>query len=60
MLEILSEELGYQSKVKVSNIVWSPTRSSISLKEVSVREKEKGNFTCKFFTGFKFIIINSV
>jgi len=43
VLEILSEELGYQSKVKVSNIVWSPTRSSISLKEVSVREKDKGN-----------------
>jgi uncharacterized protein YhdP len=43
VLEILSEELGYQSKIKVSDIDWSPTRSSIFLKEVSVREKEKGN-----------------
>ncbi len=43
VLEILSEELGYQSKIKVSDIDWSPTRSSIFLKEVNVREKEKGN-----------------
>ena len=43
VLEILSEELGYQSKIKVADIDWSPTRSHISLKEVSVREKDKGN-----------------
>ena len=43
VLEILSEELGYQSEIKVADIDWSPTRSHIFLKEVSVREKDKGN-----------------
>jgi len=43
VVEFLSEELGYQSKIKVADIDWSPTRSHIFLKEVSVREKDKGN-----------------
>jgi len=43
VLEILSEELGYQSKIKVVDIDWSPTRTHVFLKEVSVREKDKGN-----------------
>ena len=60
VLEILSEELGYQSKVKVSNIVWSPTRSSISLKEVSVREKEKGNSVYSEFLEIKIDLLNLV
>ena len=60
MLEILSEELGYQSKVKVSNIVWSPTRSSISLKEVSVREKEKGNSVYSESLEIKIDLLNLV
>ena len=60
MLEILSEELGYQSKVKVSDIVWSPTRSSISLKEVSVREKEKGNSVYSEFLEIKIDLLNLV
>ena len=60
VLEILSEELGYQSKVKVSNIVWSPTRSSISLKEVSVREKEKGNSVYSESLEIKIDLLNLV
>ena len=60
MLEILSEELGYQSKVKVSNIVWSPTRSSISLKEVSIREKEKGNSVYSESLEIKIDLLNLV
>ena len=43
VVEFLSEELGYQSNIKVADIDWSPTRSHIFLKEVSVREKDKGN-----------------
>ena len=60
VLEILSEELGYQSKVKVSDIVWSPTRSSISLKEVSVREKEKGNSVYSESLEIKIDLLNLV
>ena len=60
VLEILSEELGYQSKVKVSNIVWSPTKSSISLKEVSVREKEKGNSVYSESLEIKIDLLNLV
>ena len=60
VLEILSEELGYQSKVKVSNIVWSPTRSSISLKEVSLREKEKGNSVYSESLEIKIDLLNLV
>ena len=43
VLEIISKELGYKSEIKVADIDWSPTRSHIFLKEVSVREKDKGN-----------------
>ena len=60
VLEILSEELGYQSKVKVSDIDWSPTRSSISLKEVSVREKEKGNSVYSESLEIKIDLLNLV
>ena len=60
VLEILSDELGYQSKVKVSDIVWSPTRSSISLKEVSVREKEKGNSVYSESLEIKIDLLNLV
>ena len=60
VLEILSDELGYQSKVKVSNIVWSPTRSSISLKEVSIREKEKGNSVYSESLEIKIDLLNLV
>jgi len=60
VLEILSEELGYQSKVKVSNIVWSPTRSHIFLKEVSVREKEKGNSVYSEYVEIKIDLLNLI
>ena len=60
VLEILSDELGYQSKVKVSDIVWSPTRSSISLKEVSIREKEKGNSVYSESLEIKIDLLNLV
>ena len=60
VLEILSEELGYQSKVKVSNIVWSPTSSSISLKEVSLREKQKGNSVYSESLEIKIDLLNLV
>ena len=60
VLEILSEELGYQSKVKVSNIVWSPTRSHIFLKEVSVREKEKGNSVYSEYVEIKIDLLDLI
>jgi len=60
VLEILSEELGYQSKVKVSNIVWSATRSHIFLKEVSVREKEKGNSVYSEYVEIKIDLLNLI
>ncbi len=60
VLEILSEELGYQSKIKVADIDWSPTRSHISLKEVSVREKEKGNSVYSESLEIKIDLLNLV
>ena len=60
VLEILSEELGYQSKIKVSDINWSPTRSTIFLKEVSVREKEKGNSVYSESLEIKIDLLNLV
>ena len=60
VLEILSEELGYQSRITVSDIDWSPTRSSIFLKEFSVREKEKGSSVYSEFLEIKIDLLNLV
>ena len=60
VLEILSEELGYQSEIKVADIDWSPTRSHIFLKEVSVREKEKGNSVYSEYVEIKIDLLNLI
>jgi len=38
-----SEELGYQSKILVSDLEWSFTKSRISLSELNIQEQERGN-----------------
>ena len=60
VLEILSEELGYKSKIKVADIDWSPTRSHIFLKEVSIREKDKGNSVYSESLEFKIDLLNLI
>ena len=60
VLEILSEELGYRSEIKVADIDWSPTRSHIFLKEVSVREKEKGNSVYSEYVEIKIDLLNLI
>ena len=43
LFQSVSEELGYQSKILVSDLDWSFTNSRISLSELSVQEQEGGN-----------------
>ena len=43
LLESVSKELGYQSKILVSDLDWSLTKSRIFLSEISIKEKDKGN-----------------
>ena len=43
LFQSVSEELGYQSKILVSDLDWSFTKSRISLSELSVQEQERGN-----------------
>jgi len=43
LFQSVSEELGYQSKILVSDLDWSFTKSRISLSELSVQEEERGN-----------------
>mgnify|MGYP001330142947 CR=1 FL=1 len=43
IFESVSEELGYKSKILVTDLDWSLTKSRISLSELSVQEEEKGN-----------------
>jgi len=43
LFESVSEELGYKSKILVSDLDWSLTKSRISLSELSIQEKDRGN-----------------
>ena len=43
LFESVSEELGYQSKILVSGLDWSSTKSRISLSEFSIQEEDRGN-----------------
>ena len=43
LFESVSEELGYQSKILVSGLDWSLTKSRISLSEFSIQEEDRGN-----------------
>ena len=43
LFESVSEELGYQSKIFVSDLDWSFTKSRISLSKLSIQEEDKGN-----------------
>ena len=43
LFESVSEELGYQSKILVSDLDWSLTKSRIVLSELSIQEEERGN-----------------
>ena len=43
LFESVSEELGYQSKILVSDLDWSLTKSRIVLSELSIQEQERGN-----------------
>ena len=43
LFESVLEELGYKSKILVSDLDWSLTKSRISLSELSIQEKDRGN-----------------
>ncbi len=43
LFESVSEELGYQSKIFVSDLDWSFTKSRISLSKLSIQEEDGGN-----------------
>ncbi len=43
LFESVSEELGYKSKILVSDLDWSLTKSRISLSEFSIQEEDRGN-----------------
>ena len=43
LFESVSEELGYQSEIFVSDLDWSLTKSRISLSELSIQEEDRGN-----------------
>jgi len=43
LFESVSEELGYQSNILVSDLDWSLTKSRIVLGELSIQDEERGN-----------------
>ena len=43
LFESVSEELGYQSNILVSDLDWSLTKSRIVLDELSIQDEERGN-----------------
>ena len=43
LFESVSEQLGYQSEILVSDLDWSLTKSRISLSELSIQEEDRGN-----------------
>ena len=43
LFESVSEELGYQTKIFVSDLDWSFTKSRISLSKLSIQEEDGGN-----------------
>ena len=40
LFESVSEQLGYQSEILVSDLDWSLTKSRISLSELSIQEED--------------------
>ena len=43
LFEAISEELGYQGKILVSDLDWSLTKSRISLSELTIQQEDRGN-----------------
>ena len=43
LFESVSEKLGYQSKIFVSDLDWSFTKSRFSLSKLSIKEEDRGN-----------------